>query len=54
MEKNHESQSIAARKPRREIRKPLRYADCVDIVDTNSIAYALAIGENIDFDESRS
>jgi len=32
----------------------LRYADRVNIVNTNSIAYALAVGEHIDSDEPRS
>lgn len=40
-------------RPRREIRNPLSYADCINIVDTNSIAYVLAIVENIDADEPR-
>lgn len=31
----------------------MRYVDCVDVVDTNSIAYVVAIVENIDADEPR-
>ena len=47
-------QSIATRREKREIRKPLRYASCADSVDNNIVAYALAVAENIDFDEPQS
>lgn len=36
---------------RKEIKKPPRYAHCISIVDTNSMAYALATVENIEFVE---
>ncbi|KAI4344898.1 hypothetical protein L6164_012080 [Bauhinia variegata] len=53
-QKDEESQPIAIRRPRREIRRPVRYADSVNIVDSNPIAYALAVAESIDSDEPRS
>jgi hypothetical protein len=49
-----ELQSIATKREMREIKKPMRYADYIDIIDTNSIAYALVVAENIDYDEPRS
>jgi len=49
-----EPQSIATRRTKREIRKPARYADVTCVVDTNSVSYALAVGENLYYDEPKS
>ncbi|KAI4318098.1 hypothetical protein L6164_025906 [Bauhinia variegata] len=51
---DEESQPIATRRPRREIRRPARYSDNANVVDYNPIAYALAVAENIDSDEPQS
>jgi len=49
-----EPQSIATRRTKREIKKPARYADVTCVVDTNSVLYALAVGENLYYDEPKS
>ena len=49
-----EPQSIAIRRTKREIRKHAMYADVTCVVDTNFVAYALAVGENLYSDEPKS
>ncbi|RVW26889.1 Retrovirus-related Pol polyprotein from transposon TNT 1-94 [Vitis vinifera] len=50
----NDSQSIAAHRPRREIRRPMRYVDCVSANITNPVAFALAVAEEIGREEPRS
>ncbi|RVW49359.1 Retrovirus-related Pol polyprotein from transposon TNT 1-94 [Vitis vinifera] len=50
----NDSQSIAARRPRREIRRPMRYVDCVSANITNPVAFALAVAKEIGREEPRS
>ncbi|RVW85315.1 Retrovirus-related Pol polyprotein from transposon TNT 1-94 [Vitis vinifera] len=50
----NDSQSIAALRPRREIRRPMRYVDCVSANITNPVAFALAVAEEIGREEPRS
>ncbi|RVW32428.1 Retrovirus-related Pol polyprotein from transposon TNT 1-94 [Vitis vinifera] len=50
----NDSQSIAALIPRREIRRPMRYVDCVSANITNPVAFALAVAEEIGREEPRS
>lgn len=45
---------IATRQARREIKRPAMYSNSANFVDSNSIAIALSVGENIDSDEPRS
>jgi len=51
---HEESQRIATRKTKREIRKHARYANFICVVDINYIVYALEVGENFYFDEPKS
>ncbi|RVW53628.1 Retrovirus-related Pol polyprotein from transposon TNT 1-94 [Vitis vinifera] len=50
----NDSQSIAAHRPRREIRRPMRYVDCVSANITNPVVFALAVAEEIGKEEPRS
>ncbi|RVW79759.1 Retrovirus-related Pol polyprotein from transposon TNT 1-94 [Vitis vinifera] len=50
----NDSQSIAAHRPRREIRRPMRYVDCVSANITNPVASALVVAEEIGREEPRS
>ena len=50
----NDSQSIATRRPRREIRRPMRYVDYVSANVTNPVAFALAVAEEIGREEPRS
>ena len=49
-----DSQSIAARREKREIKKPTRYANYLSVASSNPISYALIVAESIDSNEPRS
>ena len=51
---NNEDESIARRRETRNTKTPARYATCVTNGDIGSVAYALAVGENIGTDGPRS
>ena len=50
----YDSQSIAARRQKREIKKLAMYANYLSVVSSNPIANTLVIAESIYYDEPRS